>query len=482
MSRPRFLFFLVLLILALRVSAHGLSPDPITFAVPEPGRITLGIFDKTGRIVRVLHALDGEEKFRIGLNGYITSWDGLDSTGERVPPGTYHIRGYLVGDVDVVGEAFHFNDWITDSESPALVSILDFDALPDGDLVLLGKTPASPVLARVSVETGFRWHRETGDRTLLACNPSAVVLDDLSTFSLVDGKPLTTGREGLEARPLAADASMVLVGASGSLELFPWPLGPSAEKMPAPAPLTAADLDRKIILAASQEGVWISHNHAAFEKIDLPVVVHSLSLGREDAFWFAGVGMDPDQTPVVGQASFTGEILRVLLQEPGAPTPKKIRASKSADGFVVLEESPGLQRLRALSKDTSGSWIVDWEKSILHAPRFGFADAQVTAEAGDSAPLESLRFRLEENPLTGQRETVTLRAIADSFGTRLVNEDNLPIAEISNRTGIQRVVLHRGKSADSLRVLQSDGAAAEEFRIEGLRHILPLNAGQIEIR
>jgi hypothetical protein len=31
-------------------------------------------------------------------------------------------------------------------------------------------------------------------------------------------------------------------------------------------------------------------------------------------------------------------------------------------------------------------------------------------------------------------------------------------------------------------LLQSNGAAVEEYLIEGLRHILPLNAGQIEIR
>ena len=481
MSRAASRFLPVLLTLALGVCARGLSPDQITFAVPDTGRITLGVFDKTGRLIRVLHALDGEEKFQIGLNGFITSWDGLDDDARRVPPGTYHIRGYLIGDVQVTGEAFHFNDWISDSESPAIAAILDFDVLPDGDLVLLAKTPASPVLARVSVASGFRWHRETSNRSQLACNPSAAILDDLSTFSLEDGKPLSEGHEGLEARPLAADVSTILAGANGTLELLSWPPHPPGKKLEPPSPFTTAGLEENALLGASPAGIWISRDRAAFEKIGLPVVVESLSPGRDESFWFAGKGMDPDQTPVVGQASFSGEILRVLLQEPGAPAPKKIRASKSDDGFVVLEESPGLQRLRALSKDASGSWIIDWEKTIRQAPRFGFVDAQVAADADESTQLESLRFRLEENPLTGQRETATLRAIANSDGTRLVTEDNLPLVQISDRPGIRRVVIHRGKSPDSLRVLQGDGAAVEEFRVEGLRRILPLNAGQIEI-
>jgi hypothetical protein len=481
-SRAAFCFFLLPLLLAIRIPAHALPPDQIAFAVPDPGRITLGVFDKTGRLVRLLHALDGEEKFQVGLNGYITSWDGLDSNGQRVPPGTYHIRGYLIGDVEVAGEAFHFNDWITDSESPDLETILDFDVLPDGDLVILGKTPAFTVCARVSLESGFRWVRETGARSLLACNSAAAILDDLSTFSLADGKPLLEGRSNLQARMLAADTGTVLVGGNDTLDLFPWPLAPTGELLQTPSLFTSADLDQNSILGASPDGVWISLNRAAFQKIDLPVLVRSVSLGQGESFWFAGTGMDPGQTPVVGQASFTGEILRVLLSEPAAPEPKKIRASKSAEGFVILEESPQVQRLRALSRDVAGAWIIDWEKTIRRTPSFGFVDGEPAADAGDSPQLDSLRFRLEENPLSGEKKTITFRAIAGPDGTRLVNEDGLPLVQISDQPGIRRVLIHRSKATDSLRVLQGDGAVVEEFLIEGLRHILPLNAGQIEIR
>ncbi|MFM8364003.1 MAG: hypothetical protein ACKOAS_02500 [Verrucomicrobiota bacterium] len=482
MSRAALALFVLLFFIGPQNPAHALEPDQIAFAVPAPGRVTLAVFDKTGRPVRILHALDDEEKFQIGLNGLITRWDGLDNKGSRVAPGTYHIRGYLIGEAEVSGEAFHFNDWIADAESPSIESILDFDVLPDGDLILLAKTPETTVCSRVSASAGFRWSRETPDRQLLACTVEAAVLDDLSAFSLVDGKPLSDGQKNFTTSLLTADNSSLLAGTNSTLELLPWPPKPSGEKIPTPVPFSAIDLSQEILLGASPEGVWLSRARAPFTKISLPVSVRSVSLGQNETFWFAGEGMDPDQTPVVGQADFSGEILRALLTESGAPAPKKIRASKSTDGFVVLEESANLQRLRALSRDADGAWIIDWEKTIRRAPIFGFVDGEVAADVGDTPQLDSLRFRLEENPLTGEQQTINLHIATGPNGTRLVNEDGLPLLQISDRTGIRRTAIHRGKSPDSLRVLQGDGACVEEFLIGGLRHILPLNAGEIEIR
>ena len=185
---------------------------------------------------------------------------------------------------------------------------------------------------------------------------------------------------------------------------------------------------------------------------------------------------------MVGEADFSGEILRALPYGPGDPLPKKIRAMKSGAGFIVLDESPDFQRLRSLSRDDAGEWVVEWEKTIRKSQQFGFANGEVTADASGAPQLESLRFRLEENPLTGERQTITIRAVADSKGSRLVTEDGLPLLLISEKPDTKRVVMHRGKAPDALRLLQSNGSAVEEYLIEGLRHILPLNAGQIEVR
>lgn len=481
MSRAALALLVLLHFFGRQNPAQALEPDQIAFAVPAPGRVTLAVFDKSGRPVRLLHSLDDEEKFQIGLNGLITRWDGLDDDGRRVAPGIYHIRGYLIGETEVSGEAFHFNDWIADAESPSIESILDYDVLPDGDLILLAKTPETTVCSRVSAGAGFRWFRETPNRQLLACTSEAAVLDNLSALSLADGKPLSDG-QGNFATLLAADNSSLIAGTNATLELLPWPPKTPGEKIPTPDPFSTIDLSQEILLGGSPEGVWLSRARGPFTKITLPVSVRSVSLGQAETFWFAGEGMDPDQTPVVGQADFSGEILRALLTEPGAPAPKKIRASKSTDGFVVLEESADLQRLRALSRDPDGAWIIDWEKTIRRAPNFGFVDGEVAADVGETPQLDSLRFRLEENPLTGEQQTINLHIATGPDGTRLVNEDGLPLLQISDRPGIRRTAIHRGKSPDSLRVLQGDGASVEEFLVEGLGHILPLNAGEIEIR
>jgi len=422
------LLSIILFLLSLGLAFGAPAQNEFIFAVPATGRITLGVFDKNGHLVRTLHALDDEEKFQVGLNGFISRWDGLDDSGKKVAPGTYHIRGYQIGEVEVSGEAFHFNDWISESGMPPISKIEDFEVLDGGDILLTAKTPADSVFVRASIQDG--------------------------TLAVEKSPP--TDKTGPPRQKLAE--------LSGQL----------------PEAFHSIDSSGDTILGASTDGVWISQNGSAPRKIDLPTRVESVSLVNGESFWFVGKSSDSTQPLVVGEADFNGEILRALPYESGDPAPKKIRATQS--GFVVLEELPGTQRLRSLTRDDAGEWVVDWEKTLRQSERFGFANGEVTADAGTTPQLDSLRFRLEENPLTGERETITIRAAVDANGTRLVTEDGLPLLLVSEQTGVQRAVIHRGKSPDSIRLLQSNGAAVEEFLIEGLRHILPLNAGQIEIR
>ncbi len=424
------LLSLFLLLLPLANALATPAEGEFVFAVPSTGRITLGVFDKNGHLVRTLHALDGEEKFQIGLNGFISRWDGLDNSGKKVSPGSYHIRGYQIGDATVSGEAFHFNDWITGSDTIPISWIEDFEVLDGGDILLNAKTPAAPIQVRASIKDG---------PLSIEKNPP---VDKTS--------PARQKLAGLTGRP--------------------------------PEVFTSIDSSGETILAVDAEGVWLSRNGSAPRKIELPAKVEAISLGAGDTFWFIGAGGDGDSQALVGEADFSGEILRALPYEAGEPLPKKIRAAKSGKGFVVLEELPGMQRLRSLTREESGEWVVDWEKTIRESSRFGFVNGEVSANAADAPQLESLRFRLEENPLTGERQTITIRAVADAQGSRLATEDGLPLLLISTQPDIQRAVIHRGKAPDSLRFLQGNGSAVEEYLIEGLRHILPLNAGQIEIR
>jgi hypothetical protein len=88
------------------------SPSParsvrISF-VPPPmdGTISLGIYDQTGKLVRVLHQNAQLNDFVIGADALATRWDGKDDRHQDLPSGRYHARGYLIGSLksDDLGE------------------------------------------------------------------------------------------------------------------------------------------------------------------------------------------------------------------------------------------------------------------------------------------------------------------------------------------------------------------------------------------
>jgi hypothetical protein len=71
--------------------------------VPPPmeGTISLGIFDGSGKLVRVLHQEAKLSEFAIGADSLLTQWDGKNDEGEDLLAGKYHARGYVVGPLKV---------------------------------------------------------------------------------------------------------------------------------------------------------------------------------------------------------------------------------------------------------------------------------------------------------------------------------------------------------------------------------------------
>ncbi|MGI8957023.1 MAG: FlgD immunoglobulin-like domain containing protein [Chthoniobacterales bacterium] len=106
--------------------ASSLSPSAaparrvsLSFALPPlEGTISLGIYNQTGKLVRVLHREDTISDFTAGHDALETEWDGTDDTGNPLPNGKYSARGYVVGDLKVEGVDYFFNDWVTDENSP----------------------------------------------------------------------------------------------------------------------------------------------------------------------------------------------------------------------------------------------------------------------------------------------------------------------------------------------------------------------------
>lgn len=91
---------------------------------PMEGTISLGIYDQSGKLVRVLHQEAELEEFKVALNGLVTEWDGNDDAGAPCPAGKYRARGYRVGDVKIEGIEILGNDWVTEEDSPRINRIL----------------------------------------------------------------------------------------------------------------------------------------------------------------------------------------------------------------------------------------------------------------------------------------------------------------------------------------------------------------------
>jgi hypothetical protein len=93
------------------------SPSPSPTATPErsvrisfvppplEGRISLGVYDQSGRLVRVLHQEAEFDEFTIGADALTTKWDGKDDDENDLPAGKYSARGFLIAPMKIGAEA-----------------------------------------------------------------------------------------------------------------------------------------------------------------------------------------------------------------------------------------------------------------------------------------------------------------------------------------------------------------------------------------
>jgi len=193
------------------------APHPgmrITFLPPPmEGTLSLGIYDKKGKLVRVMVREASEKEFTIGLNGLITFWDGKDDAGKVMPPGIYSARGYSVGAVEVEGVALHGNDWITDEDAPRPARVVDLhDAGNDKIDVALRAVDGTELVRSLHFDTHPL--EKSTERAGVSINEGKVKLN------LAEGArdiPLAAGETALDAALGARDRLWLIVrGATGT--------------------------------------------------------------------------------------------------------------------------------------------------------------------------------------------------------------------------------------------------------------------------
>jgi len=461
--------------------------EVIEFAVPEEGRVTLGVFDSAGRLVRTLHRLATEEAFEVGVNGFMTKWDGRDDRGGRLPSGQYHVRGYLVGNVVISGEAKHFNDWITSDADPMIVRIYDFAMAGPVDVVIVASVAGGgTVVARFSAEGGCLWRRDipggtgtpvvaVGGGRVFVARGEAVLSFDAASGESVD---FPAGPPGAEVRALGVLGGKLYLARAGAIAVRPLAGGEAEGDFATPADFTGLAVEAACIAGVGGEKLYVSRWAGDFGERDVPVPVLSIAPGSAGSLWF--VGRDGGQN-FVGELSAEGALLRKMTAGEGDLPPRLIRTWGEGDSFAVLEEGAGAQRVRVMSRLPDSGWTIEWARSVSDVSDFGFdTEGGLVASRGASGSKE-LEFRLDENPLTGLRGTIRLRAVSDVDGTRIETADRLPLFDLGPRGDCVRTLIQRGPEADSLRVFCGNGSFVDEFSVTGLRHILPIDAGGVDL-
>jgi hypothetical protein len=456
------------------------------------GTVSLGIYNREGLLVRVLCDEWTFNRFRIGLNGLSTTWDGRDGAGQPVPEGTYTARGFVVGDIGISGEAFHFNDWIDSPDSPPVVSVGAAQLLPGGDVLLAARLAGETgALIRYSPESAARWRMVvSGPRPqparnvqLAASDKFAFVLLDgtLRAANLEDGTEVASGLPAGAVSAISARGGQLAVLDAQGLGFYAVPAFASQGNVaPLPAALVSIALLDNGTVAASVEGhLWLWQ--AGWSRLDVPedIKIRQVHTGRDGTFWALEEKADGGLS-VAQYSPVEGNLARWT---PSADDGKIawIAGAQDADYFIATLGSDQTQRTMAIRRREGGEgWEFVFDKKVTRDAQFGWSEGALVASGGE-LPQE-VPVRLVENPLDpGASRNLVLRAATHESGPGIGTTDGLPLLRVSSQAGFRRVMLVPGDQENTARFFQGNEACVEEYSLTNLGDITSFDAGTIKM-
>lgn len=473
------------------IPAHGAEIRFVPAA--GSGTVSLGLYDRDGRLVRVLCDEWPFGRFHVGLNALSTKWDGLDDAGQPVPEGTYTARGFVVGDVAISGEALHFNDWIEDADAPRLVSVGATQLLPGGDVLLVARLAGEQgALVRYSPESEARWRTIVTAAQAEPARRVQLAVSDETAFVLVDGKlraaALADGAEvavpvppgNLEA--VAARGRRLALLDAGRIRFYGLPeFAAEGEADQPPAPFVSLALLEEGVVAAAADGTVWRWQQAGWTKLETPpdTAVRAVSAGRQNTFW--ALEERGDGSTLVAHCSPEEGRLAEWNPDPQSGRLTTVAGAPEQDYFVATLAAPGAQRTVAIRRQAGGrGWEFVFDKKITRCAGFGWQDGALAASGGED-PAE-ITARLVPNPLDpGAARDLVLRAAPHPAGPVLQTADGLPLLRVSDGAGYRRVLLVPGPAENSARFFQGDGACVEEYSLSGLGNITAFDAGTIKM-
>lgn len=454
------------------------------------GTVSLGIYDTSGKLVRVLCDEWTFNRFRIGLNGLSTVWNGLDDAGQPVPEGTYHARGYVVGEIGVTGEAFLFNDWIDSPESPLLVSVGAAQLLPGGDVLLaarlVGETGA---LIRYSPESEARWNTVvSGPRPQPAKNVQLAVSDKvafvlldgvLQAANLEDGGAVETKIAAKNIRAISVRGSQLALLEENTIRFYSLPdFAPKGEATsPGGNLVSMALLDNGCVAATDDGKLWLWLESWSPVEIPDDIKIRRVETGRESTFWT----LEENAEGVLSVAQYSPTEGNLARWTPSSSDGRVawLAGAQDKDYFVATLVTDETQRTVAIRRKAGGEgWEYVFDKKIARCDDFGWSQGQLVASGGEHP--QAMELVLGENLLDPQAPRVlAVQAVANDSGTGLATADGLPLLRVSGEGGYERVLMVPGGEADSARFFQGNGVSVEEFLLTNLGDITSFDAGTI---
>jgi hypothetical protein len=402
---------------------------------PMEGTISMGIFDSTGKLVRTLNreaAIESTAFFK-EINGLVTWWDGKDDAGNLMPSGKYSARGYMVGDLQVEGEAFHCNDWATDENStPRIRKITALG--PFTDTVSLGVVLADGSSAQAQCAA-------SGSLTLNS-GSSGNFTNATTGAPIASGTRIasTEGREGSSWVIDRAPAGAVEVKQISSKGEF---LRRMAIDPSQPIPM-------QIAASKTTDAICLLEENAQCQRL------RWLELSKA-----------PDSAAVAQSGTETST--------SGTDTAQKTGTSAALTG---TEGGGGVVPQQA----TVSTWREVLRRDITPCDRLEQVQAQLKMPNGKQVAAQTrLRIQLVPNPLL-QDKASSMEIILgiDADGSFIQTADGLFLKRITDTPSLKWAVLDRDAASDTAVIFQSDGAVVEEFRAKKIGNIMAFDYGEFQ--
>lgn len=472
-----------LLLIGGLVAAAGAAPAAEKVSIPVPsaeGRVSLGVFDSRGRLVRALAQAAPVSRLNAGLDGLVFEWDGRDEDGREAGAGPFSIRGfYIPPRVVSLGEAYHFNDWAKDAEEPLPASVEALVPLEGARYAVVGKLPGKSGLGVwvADPEPAWRIHH-SGDWRCLAASPAGLVVWDgkgtVARLPLLElGFEHVTVCESIPAAAWDDGVLWLLKPWEPCIEL----LLPSQAKRPAPVGAILLAVARGWFFCAGDGRLWSAENAQPFREWPQGLMdrVWSLAAGAGGSLWAVGVWRGQ---PVVREFSPQGEILREMKLDHDV-TSARLFADSAQPRFFLIEQRPQRQRSVGIEAGShAGTWEIFCDRSILPFGRFGF-DKQggIVADSADSQPQE---WQVPLAPSHWDRHPgrLGLRLQTWDHALWVATLAGLRIVEVC-RPAPDRAAGFWDAARRELRVLAGREAVVEEYVVQGLSMVLPLEGGEI---